>query len=88
MGRASAAFLAFNSRKRSDAQNANDLRLQVIADHLGISVSAFTAEMSLDAADPQDVSLEKLRQAFLAAADAYTQGLRRKAQSVTLVEGA
>lgn len=86
MGRASAAFLAFNDRKRRDAQNANDLRLQAIADHLGISVSAFTAEMSLNAADPEDASLEELRRAFLAAADAYTQGLRRKAQSVSLAE--
>lgn len=59
------------------------IRLKAIADHLNVPVAAF-----YDDADQQDPSLEELRQAYLAAAQAYTQGLRRKAQSVTLAGAA
>jgi len=56
-------------------------RLNAIADHLGVPVAIF-----YDDPAQQDPSLDDLRKAYLAAAQAYTQGLRRKAQSVTLSE--
>ena len=60
--------------------NEADQRLKAIADHLGVPVSTFYG--------PQDPSLEDLRKAYVAAAEAYTRGLRRKARSVTLAGAA
>lgn len=54
-------------------------RLQSIADVLRLPVEVFFDE--LVTADP---SLEDLRKALFAAFEAYTQGLHRKAQSVSL----
>jgi hypothetical protein len=54
------------------------LRLKAIADHLGVPVGSFY--------DPQDPSIEELRKAYVTAAEAYTRGIRRRAQSVSLAE--
>jgi hypothetical protein len=58
-------------------------RLKAIADHLGVPVAIF-----YDDPAQQDPSLDDLRKAYLAAAQAYTQGLRRKAQSASLAGAA
>jgi hypothetical protein len=58
-------------------------RLKAIADHLGVPVAIF-----YDDPVQQDPSLDDLRKTYLAAAQAYTQGLRRKAQLVTLAGAA
>jgi len=58
-------------------------RLKAIADHLGVPVAIFYDEPA-----QQDPLLDDLRQAYLAAAQAYTQGLRRKAQSASLAGAA
>jgi hypothetical protein len=60
-----------------------DMRLKAIADRLGVPVAVFYDEPS-----QQDPSLDDLFRAFIAAAEAYTQGVRRAAQSVTLAGGA
>lgn len=58
-------------------------RLQSIADVLRLPVEIFFDE--LVAEDRSDEpSLDDLRRAFVAAAEAYSQGLHRKAQSVSL----
>jgi hypothetical protein len=58
-------------------------RLKAIADHLGVPVAIFYADPA-----QQDPSLDDLRKAYLAAAQAYTQGLRRRAQSASLAGAA
>lgn len=58
-------------------------RLQSIADVLGLPVEIFFDEpVAEDRSD--EPSLDDLRRAFVAAAEAYNRGLQRKAQSVSL----
>lgn len=61
----------------------NDTRLQAIADCLNLPVAVFFDEPASDAGS-DDASLDDLRRAYVAAAEAYTQGLHRAAQSVSL----
>lgn len=61
----------------------NDTRLQAIADTLGLPAAVFFDEPASDTGS-DEASLDDLRRAFLSAAEAFNQGLQRKAQSVSL----
>lgn len=60
-----------------------DRCLQAIADQLRLPVAVFFDEPASDAGS-EDASLDDLRRAIISAAEAFNQGLQRKAQSVSL----